>query len=88
MLNLISFFTCGPKEIHVWPILNGMTIRQASGEIHSDLERGFICAEIFNTQDLLAAGSFAKLKESGKIRTEGQQYIVHDGDIVDIKFNV
>lgn len=88
MLNLISFFTCGPKEIHVWPILKGMNIRQASGEIHSDLERGFICAEIFNTQDLIAAGSFAKLKELGKIRTEGQQYIVHDGDIVDIKFNV
>ena len=88
MLNLISFFTCGPKEIHVWPILKGTNIRQASGEIHSDLERGFICAEIFNAHDLLNAGSLAKLKELGKIRTEGQNYIVQDGDIVDVKFNV
>lgn len=88
MLNLISFFTCGPKEIHVWPIMKGVTIRQASGEIHSDLEKGFICAEIFNTEDLLQAGSLPKLKELGKIRTEGQQYIVQDGDIVEIKFNV
>jgi GTP-binding protein YchF len=88
MLDLISFFTCGPKEIHVWPIRKGMTIRQASGEIHSDLERGFICAEIFNTSDLFQAASFTKLKETGKIRTEGQNYIVQDGDIVEIKFNV
>ncbi|QQR54230.1 redox-regulated ATPase YchF [bacterium] len=88
MLNLISFFTCGPKEIHVWPIKKGITIRQASGEIHSDLEKGFICAEIFNAQDLIQLQSLVKTKEEGKIRTEGQQYIVQDGDIVEIKFNV
>lgn len=87
-LNLITFFTCGPKEIHAWPLENGMSIRQAAGEIHSDLEKGFICAEIFNAKDLFELGSISKLKESGKIRTEGQDYKVKDGDIVLIKFNV
>ena len=87
-LGLITFFTCGPKEVHAWPIKQGTTIRKASGEIHSDLERGFICAELFNCKDLLAIGSEAGLKESGKIRKEGQDYIVNDGDIVVIRFNV
>jgi len=87
-LGLITFFTCGPKEVHAWPIKKGMTIRQAAGEIHSDLERGFICSEIFNCKDLFDVGSEAKLKEIGKIRTEGQDYMVQDGDIVLVKFNV
>lgn len=87
-LGLITFFTCGPKEGHAWPIKKGITVRQASGEIHSDLERGFICAEVFNCQDLFDAGTMAKLKAAGKMRTEGQDYIVADGDILDIRFNV
>ena len=87
-LGLITFFTCGPKEAHAWPIRRGMTIRQAAGEIHSDLERGFICAEIFNCKDLFELGSEAKLKELGKMRREGQDYLVHDGDVVLIRFNV
>lgn len=87
-LGLITFFTCGPKEIHAWPIKKGMNIRQSAGEIHSDLERGFICADIFNCQDLFTCGSIAKVKEIGKMRTEGQNYITQDGDIVNIKFNV
>lgn len=87
-LGLITFFTCGPKEIHAWPIRKGLTIRQSAGEIHSDLERGFICADVFNCQDLFTYGSIAKVKEMGKMRTEGQQYITQDGDIVNIKFNV
>lgn len=87
-LGLITFFTCGPKEIHAWPIPAGITIRQAAGEIHSDLERGFICAEIFNCQELFTAGSLNNLRDTGKIRTEGQTYIVQDGDIVNIRFNV
>ncbi|MGZ6250777.1 MAG: redox-regulated ATPase YchF [Candidatus Chromulinivorax sp.] len=87
-LGMITFFTCGPQEIHAWPIEKGMTIRKASGEIHSDLERGFICAEIFSCADLVQYGSIVKLKEHGKFRTEGQDYIVQDGDIVNIKFNV
>lgn len=87
-LGLITFFTCGPQEAHAWPIPKGMTIRVAAGEIHSDLQRGFICAEIFNCADLFAYGTEAKVKEAGKMRIEGQDYIVQDGDIVHIRFNV
>jgi GTP-binding protein YchF len=87
-LGLITFFTCGPKEIHAWPIKSGINIRQAAGEIHSDLERGFICAEVYNCKDLIDLGSEAKVKEMGKMRIEGQGYIVNDGDIVHIRFNV
>ena len=87
-LGLITFFTCGPKEIHAWPFTRGKTVRQAGGEIHSDLERGFICADVFNCADLFALGSEAKVKEKGKMKTEGQEYIVQDGDIINIKFNV
>lgn len=87
-LGLITFFTCGPKEIHAWPIKKGITVRKAAGEIHSDLERGFICAEVFNCEDLFTAGTEQKLKDTGKIRREGQDYIMQDGDIVDIRFNV
>ncbi len=87
-LGLITFFTCGPKEIHAWPIRKGIAVRAAAGEIHSDLEKGFICAEVFNCHDLFAHGSIAKVREAGKMRTEGQDYIVRDGDILDIRFNV
>ncbi len=87
-LGLITFFTCGPKEIHAWPILKGTTVRKAGGEIHSDLERGFICAEVFNAKDLFEFGSEAKLKDLGKIHKEGQDYLVQDGDIIVIRFNV
>lgn len=87
-LGLITFFTCGPQEIHAWPITKGLNIRQSAGKIHSDLERGFICAEIFNYQDLKQAGTIKNLKETGKVRTEGQDYITQDGDIVLVRFNV
>jgi ribosome-binding ATPase len=87
-LGLITFFTCGPKEIHAWPVKKGVTIRQAAGEIHSDLERGFICAEVYNCKDLFELGSEAKIKDAGKMRIEGQSYLVQDGDIVHIRFNV
>ena len=87
-LGLITFFTCGPKEIHSWPIKAGISVRKAAGEIHSDLEKGFICAEVFNCKDLFEHKTEAKLKTVGKIKTEGQDYIVQDGDILLIKFNV
>lgn len=87
-LGLITFFTCGPKEIHAWPIKAGTSVRQASGEIHSDLERGFICAEVLGYSDLHSCGSEVKARTVGKIRTEGQEYLVKDGDILNIKFNV
>lgn len=88
MLGLITFFTVGPKEAHAWPIKKGLSVRKAAGEIHSDLERGFICAEIFNAKDIITAGSETALKSSGKIRTEGQDYTVQDGDLLNIRFNV
>lgn len=87
-LGLITFFTCGPKEIHAWPIPKGISVRKAAGEIHSDLERGFICADVWNCKDLFVLGSEAKIKEAGKMKIEGQDYIVQDGDILNIKFNV
>jgi GTP-binding protein YchF len=87
-LGLITFFTCGPKEIHAWPIRKGITIRAAAGEIHSDLERGFICSETFSCNDLIALKTESAIKVAGKMRIEGQNYIVQDGDIVHIRFNV
>lgn len=87
-LGLITFFTCGPKEIHAWPIKRGISVRKAAGEIHSDLEKGFICAEVYNCKDIFDAKTIAALKDLGKIRTEGQDYIVQDGDLLNIRFNV
>lgn len=87
-LGLVTFFTCGPQEIHAWPIKAGTTIRKAAGEIHSDLEKGFICAEVFNAKDLFEAGELSTLSKTGKTRTEGQDYQVKDGDIILVRFNV
>jgi len=87
-LGLITYFTCGPKEIHAWTVKKGTPVRRAAGEIHSDLEKGFICADVFNCADLFALGSEVKIKEKGKMRIEGQDYIVQDGDIILVKFNV
>lgn len=87
-LGLITFFTCGPKEIHAWPIPKGTTIRQAAGEIHSDIERGFICSETFSYDDLVTLKTESAIKTAGKMRIEGQNYLVQDGDIVHIRFNV
>ena len=87
-LDLITFFTCGPKEAHAWSIPKDINVRAAAGEIHSDLERGFICAEVYNCEDLFIAGSEPALKTSGKLRTEGKDYIVKDGDLLNIRFNV
>lgn len=87
-LGLITFFTCGPKEIHSWPIRKGTTVRQAAGEIHSDLERGFICADVFNCTEFFNVGSEAALRDKGLIRREGQDYNVQDGDVIVVKFNV
>lgn len=87
-LGYITFFTCGPQEIHCWRINKGITVRQAAGEIHSDLERGFICAEVFNYDDLIALGTPQAVKDAGKTRREGADYIVKDGDIILVRFNV
>lgn len=88
MLNLQTFFTVGPKEIRAWTIKKGMTAPQASGVIHSDLERGFIRAEVMKYHDFVTLGSEHACKEAGKFYVEGKNYIVGDGDILHIRFNV
>lgn len=88
LLNLMSFFTIGPKEIRAWTIRNGMTAPQAAGAIHSDLERGFIRAEVMKYEDFTTLGTEVKVKEAGKFNVEGKNYIVDDGDILHIRFNV
>jgi len=88
LLNLISFFTVGGKENRAWTIKKGMFAPQAAGAIHSDLERGFIRAEVIKYKDLAALGSELKCKEAGKLAVEGKNYQVQDGDILHIRFNV
>lgn len=88
LLGLQTYFTAGEKEIKAWTIKKGTHAPAAAGKIHSDFERGFICAEVFTLPDLQKAGSKAKLKEMGLIRTEGKDYVVEDGDIMEFRFNV
>lgn len=87
-LNLISFFTVGKDEVRQWLVRQGSTAPRAAGVIHSDLERGFIRAEVFSYEDLMALGSEAALKKSGRFYVEGKDYIVTDGDILNIRFSV
>jgi len=88
LLNLQSFFTAGPKEVKAWTIKQGMTAPQASGVIHSDLERGFIRAEVMTYPDFIQYKTEHAVKEAGKFRLEGKNYVVQDGDILHIRFNV
>jgi hypothetical protein len=88
MLKLKTFFTVGPKEIRAWTIKEGTTAQQAAGVIHSDLERGFIRAEVIKYNDFISLGSETACKEKGKFYVEGKNYIVEDGDILHIRFNV
>jgi ribosome-binding ATPase len=88
MLNLQSFFTIGKEENRAWTIRKGMTAPQAAGTIHSDLERGFIRAEVMKYEDFVALKSENAVKEAGKFHVEGKNYIVQDGDILHIRFNV
>lgn len=88
MLNLQTFFTVGPKEIRAWTIKRGMTAPQAAGVIHSDLERGFIRAEVMKYKDFVTLGSEHACRDSGKFYIEGKSYVVEDGDILHIRFNV
>jgi GTP-binding protein YchF len=88
LLNLITFFTCGPKEAHAWTLKKGSTASQAAGEVHSDMERGFIRAEVMRYHDLAELGSEHKVREKGLMRIEGKDYIVQDGDVMFFRFNV
>ncbi|MGE3537757.1 MAG: redox-regulated ATPase YchF [Candidatus Tectimicrobiota bacterium] len=88
LLGLCSFFTAGEKEVRAWTIPQGIVAPQAAGVIHSDLERGFIRAEVIHYDDLVASGSLARGRETGKLRVEGKEYHVQDGDVLLIRFNV
>jgi len=87
-LGLLSFFTVGPDEVRAWTIREGSTAPQAAGAIHSDLERGFIRAEVIAYDDLAKTQTMAKAREQGLLRTEGRDYRVRDGDILNIRFSV
>jgi GTP-binding protein YchF len=87
-LGLQSFLTAGPKEARAWTIPRGATAPQAAGVIHSDFERGFIKAEVVSFDDLVAAGSLAEARARGRVRIEGKDYVMADGDVVEFRFNV
>ena len=88
LLNLMTFLTAGPDECRAWTITRGTTAPKAAGKIHSDIERGFIRAEIVTYDDLVVAGSTAAAREKGKVRLEGKEYIMQDGDVTYFRFNV
>jgi GTP-binding protein YchF len=88
LLDLISFLTSGEDEVRAWPIRRGTSAVRAAGKIHSDIERGFIRAEVVAFDDFVRYGSDAKCREAGKLRLEGKDYVVQDGDIVHFRFNV
>jgi GTP-binding protein YchF len=88
MLNLHTYFTAGQKEVRAWTVLQGSTAPQAAGVIHSDFEKGFIRAEVISYVDYDNYASEAKVKEAGKMRVEGKDYVVQDGDVMHFRFNV
>jgi GTP-binding protein YchF len=88
LLNLISFLTAGEDEVRAWTITKGTRARNAAGKIHSDLERGFIRAEVVSFEDFITYGSEAKCRDAGKLRLEGKDYIMQDGDIAHFRFAV
>ena len=88
MLGLINFFTVGEDECRAWTVHSGTKAPKAAGKIHSDIERGFIRAEIITYDELIKCGSFAAAREKGLLRVEGKEYIIKDGDIAYFRFNV
>jgi ribosome-binding ATPase YchF (GTP1/OBG family) len=88
LLGLITFFTAGQQDTHAWSVAAGTPAVKAAGRIHSDIERGFIRAEVIGWQELLDAGSHAEAKKRGVLRLEGKTYEVKDGDVINVLFNV
>jgi GTP-binding protein YchF len=88
LLNLHSYFTAGVKEVRGWTIKIGDSAYDAAGQIHTDFQKGFICAEVISYKDYIEYGSEMKVKEAGKMRLEGKDYIVSDGDIMHFRFNI
>jgi GTP-binding protein YchF len=88
LMNLQSFFTGNENEVHAWTVNRGATVLEAAGEVHSDMQRGFIRAEVVAYEDLAALGNLAEARAQGKLRLEGKNYIVQDGDLINIRFNI
>jgi GTP-binding protein YchF len=88
LIDLISMLTAGEDECRAWPVARGTAAPRAAGKIHSDIERGFIRAEVMHWRDLVELGSEARCREAGKLRVEGKDYVVQDGDVVHFRFNV
>jgi ribosome-binding ATPase YchF (GTP1/OBG family) len=88
LLGLITFFTFNEKECRAWTIQEGSPARRAAGRIHTDMERGFIAAEVGDWSDVVSAGSVARAREEAKVRLEGRDYVVRDGDVMLVRFNV
>jgi ribosome-binding ATPase len=88
LLGLVTFFSAEEKESRAWTVREGSTLRQAAGRIHTDMERGFIAAEVGDWQDIVNAGSWARARDEAKVRLEGRDYVVEDGDTVLVRFNV
>ncbi len=88
LLGLISYLTAGEKETRAWTIVNGTKAPQAAGKIHTDFERGFIRAEVVEWKTLLECGGYNGAREKGKVRSEGKEYVIKDGDVVLFRFNV
>ena len=88
LLDLLTFFTAGEQEVRAWELRRGLTAVDAAGSIHTDFAKGFIRAEVCDVEDLLTAGSYVALREQGRQRLEGKDYVMRDGDVVHIRFNV
>jgi ribosome-binding ATPase len=88
LLGLQTFFTVGPKEVRAWTVRVGATAPEAAGEIHTDFQRGFIRAEVIAYAEFIGCGGESKAKEAGKLRLEGKEYVVKDGDVMHFRFNV
>ncbi|MAL53351.1 MAG: redox-regulated ATPase YchF [Gammaproteobacteria bacterium] len=88
LLNLFSFFTAGPKEVRAWSVKQGSKAPEAAGKIHTDFERGFIKAEVVSFEDYIASSGSQNAREKGKLKIEGKDYLVQDGDVIEFKFNV
>ena len=88
LLDLVTFFTIGEKDAHAWTLPAGASALQAAGRIHTDIERGFIRAEVMGWQTLLELGSHVEARRRGQLRTEGKQYTVQEGDVINVLFNV
>jgi GTP-binding protein YchF len=88
LLNYITYFTAGPKEVRAWTITEGMKAPQAAGVIHTDFEKGFIRAEVIHFEDYISLGSESACRDAGKLKIEGKEYVVQDGDVMHFRFNV